>query len=59
LLSNKKKWEGKQHTDRNEQFNHINNEAIKASKSFNPVVSADSKSTKHLVIITEKVKHGV
>jgi hypothetical protein len=40
--------EGKQHPDRDEQFNHINKEVKKALKSGNPVVSVDSKCKEYL-----------
>jgi transposase len=43
LQSNRKVVEGKQHEDRNEQFEHINSQVKKAIKSGQPVISVDTK----------------
>jgi hypothetical protein len=43
LQSNKKVEEGKQHEDRNEQFEFINSQVKKAVKKGQPVISADTK----------------
>jgi transposase len=43
LQSNSKKLEGKQHPDRNEQFQYINNMVKKALKDGQPVLSIDTK----------------
>lgn len=43
LQGNKKTLEGKQHPDRNAQFEYINAEATKQMQSKNPVISVDTK----------------
>lgn len=43
LQSNQKTMAGKQHPDRNAQFEHINAKATKQMKSNNPVISVDTK----------------
>jgi len=43
LQSNRKTVEGKQHPDRNAQFEHINERVTKEMKAANPVISVDTK----------------
>jgi arginine repressor len=43
LQSNKKRYEGKQHADRDQQFAHINKQAAEAIAHGNPVLSVDTK----------------
>jgi len=43
LQGNQKTQEGKQHPDRNAQFEHINAEATKQMRAHNPVISVDTK----------------
>ncbi len=43
LQGNRKNQEGKQHPDRNAQFEHINAEAAKQMRAKNPVISVDTK----------------
>lgn len=43
LQGNKKTQEGKQHPDRNAQFEHINAEATRRMRAGNPVISVDTK----------------
>jgi hypothetical protein len=43
LQGNHKTQEGKQHPDRNAQFEHINAEATRQMKAGNPVISVDTK----------------
>ncbi|MDR0571232.1 MAG: hypothetical protein LBG48_00095 [Rickettsiales bacterium] len=53
-MKQKKKLEGKQHPDRNEQFNHINKEVKKALKSGNPVVLSGFKERKRFRLFLQK-----
>ena len=41
--SNRKADEGSKHTDRNEQFEHINDKTIAAQAAGQPVISVDAK----------------
>jgi hypothetical protein len=43
LQSNRKTTEGKQHPDRNEQFEYINRQSLKFMGKGEPVVSVDTK----------------
>ena len=43
LQSNKKRYEGKQHADRDQQFAHINKRAQESIQKGHPVVSVDTK----------------
>ena len=43
LQSNRKTQEGRQHPDRNAQFEHINAQAAKEMAAGNPVISVDTK----------------
>lgn len=43
LQGNRKTVEGKQHPDRNAQFEHINERVTKEMKAANPVISVDTK----------------
>lgn len=43
LQGNQKTLAGKQHPDRNAQFEHINAEATKQMRAHNPVISVDTK----------------
>jgi hypothetical protein len=43
LQSNRKTKEGKQHLDRNEQFEYINGQSLKFMREGQPVVSVDTK----------------
>ena len=43
LQGNRKTVEGKQHPDRNAQFEHINAQVTKEMRSGNPVISVDTK----------------
>ena len=43
LKGNKKTREGKSHPDRNEQFQHINDTAIRFMENSDPVISVDTK----------------
>lgn len=43
LQGNRKTVEGKQHPDRNAQFEHINKRVTKEMKAANPVISVDTK----------------
>lgn len=43
LQGNQKTQEGKQHPDRNAQFEYINSQALKNMRSRNPVISVDTK----------------
>ena len=43
LKTNRKNVEGKNHPDRNEQFQHINDTAIEFEESNDPVISVDAK----------------
>jgi hypothetical protein len=43
LQSNRKTQEGRQHPDRNAQFEHINAQAAKEMRAGNPVISVDTK----------------
>ncbi len=43
LQSNKKRYEGKQHADRDQQFAHITKQAAEAIAHGNPVLSIDTK----------------
>ena len=43
LQSNRKRYEGKQHPDRDEQFNYINQMALEFQQRGSPVISVDTK----------------
>jgi hypothetical protein len=48
LQSNKKTLEGKQHPDRNAQFEHINMKAQEYMEEKNPVISVDTKKKENV-----------
>jgi len=59
LQSNRKKEEGKQHPDRNAQFEFINKEVKKFQKRKQPVISVDAKKKKTLETTQIKGQNGI
>jgi len=54
LQSNRKKLEGKQHPDRDAQFNYINCLVKKFQKAMQPVISVDTKKKENIGVFGNK-----